>query len=138
MTRFQGACASLCMAVLAASAPAQGIAPGAPVQAPYARPPISPYPRPTVSPYLNLARGGSTAVNYFNLVRPQQEFLSSLNQLENRTELLEDVRATGAVTGQSSQFMTHGRWFFNLGTRSAPARTATTPPAVSGLARPRN
>lgn len=29
--------------------------------------------RPTVSPYLNLLRGGSTPLNYYNLVRPQVE-----------------------------------------------------------------
>lgn len=29
--------------------------------------------RPTVSPYLNLLRGGSAPLNYYNLVRPQVE-----------------------------------------------------------------
>src|SRR5947209_18280472 len=44
----------------AGSARAQGGTPPRPV----------PTPRPTVSPYLNLARPGTPALNYYNLVRP--------------------------------------------------------------------
>ncbi len=48
-------------------------------------PPIqgsSPLP-PTVSPYLNLLRGGNPAANYFNGVRPAQQFAPSFPQQSN-------------------------------------------------------
>lgn len=50
--------------------------------------------RPTVSPYLNLFRGGNAAVNYYGLVRPQQEFRR--NDLQFRSEL-NDVGRTAAL-----------------------------------------
>ena len=119
---------------------AQGTLPVGPSQAPYVRPPVSPYPRPSVSPFLNLNRGGVPALNYYNLVRPQMDFQSSLNVLENRADLLgqslEEGRTLGLSTGQPSQFMTHGRYFFNLGPRSAIARPATVPQAVTPAIRP--
>lgn len=114
---------------------------GAPVQAPYSRPSVSPYPRPTISPYLNLSRGGTPALNYYNLVRPQQEFQSSINLLDTRTEQLGHTLAEGPVpliTGHPSQYMTHQRFFFNLGPRSATARSAIVPQAVTGAVRPGN
>jgi hypothetical protein len=40
--------------------------------------------RPTFSPYLNLLRGGNTALNYYGIVRPQQQFDQQLGQLQSR------------------------------------------------------
>lgn len=124
----------------AAEVRAQGTTPVGPTQAPYVRPPVSPYPRPSVSPYLNLTRGGVPALNYFNLVRPQVDVQSSLNVLENRADLLgqtlEESRSLGVGTSYPSQFMTHGRYFFNLGPRSAAARQAVVPQAITPSLRP--
>src|SRR5262245_20324517 len=44
-----------------------------------------PYQTPPVSPYLSLFRQGSPpGVNYYNLVRPQIEFNSSIQQLQQQ------------------------------------------------------
>jgi hypothetical protein len=52
-----------------------------------AQPPL-PYQTPTVSPYLNLLRTGTpTSLNYYNLVRPQIDFNSSITQLSQQTAL---------------------------------------------------
>ena len=36
---------------------------------------------PTISPYINLLRGGNTGLNYYGLVRPQQDFAMQNQQL---------------------------------------------------------
>jgi hypothetical protein len=46
----------------------------------YNRPLINP--RPTVSPYLNIFRGGSGAVNYYGVVRPQMETARQIYALQ--------------------------------------------------------
>lgn len=143
MRRFQWSAASLWVVLATGAVVAQGqpTTPLPPLQGPYTRPSVSPYPRPSISPYLNLSRGGTPALNYYNLVRPQQDFQSSLNVLDTRTDLLGHTLAEGPVpliTGHPSQYMTHGRYFFNLGPRSATARPAVVPPAVTGALRPGN
>jgi len=40
--------------------------------------------RPPVSPYLNLNRGGSAAINYFGVVRPQMEGANMLQRIEQQ------------------------------------------------------
>jgi hypothetical protein len=40
--------------------------------------------RPTISPYLNLLRQGSPALNYYGLVRPEQEFRTANDQFRNQ------------------------------------------------------
>src|SRR4051812_45352389 len=67
--------AGLLVTLAAGQAAAQG-----PAQGP---PPIT---RPAVSPYLNLLRTDQPAgLNYYNLVRPQVEFRSSIGQLQQQT-----------------------------------------------------
>ena len=126
---------------LAASAGAQGPA-VTPTQGPYVQPQVNPFPRPTVSPYLNLFRGGNPAINYHNLIRPQLEVQSSLRVLETQTDLLgltiTETQPITGITGASSQFMTHRRYFFNLGTRSAAMQPAVIPQANTGALRPVN
>src|SRR5205814_6617577 len=39
-------------------------------------------PRPTVSPFLNLGRGGSGAINYYGIVKPQLDTQRNLQQLQ--------------------------------------------------------
>jgi hypothetical protein len=74
---------------LAAPARAQGIPFGGPTY------------NPPVNPILNLNRLGSPpGINYFNLVQPQIQFGSSINQLQLQTgQLQSDITAvgTGAV-----------------------------------------
>lgn len=69
----------------------------------------NPYSRPAVSPYLNLFRdGGSVSQNYFNLVRPQQEFRQGYQQNrdtigQNRQSITELRRQTQALQEQSPE-----------------------------------
>src|SRR5262245_33245992 len=86
------------LALLAAPCPAQppGFAPGSIGQPPFTS-------RPTVSPYLNLLRrGGSPALNYYTLVRPQNQFYQSLQQLQ------QDVGANAQELNSLQQSPTTG------------------------------
>src|SRR3954471_10368722 len=82
-------------------------------QAPPPRPAINTTARPTVSPYLNLLRGGqSTALNYYNLVRPQFDFQNSINTLQqevtsNQQSISQLGQANNTLpdTGHPVQFM---------------------------------
>jgi len=42
--------------------------------------------RPTFSPYLNMLRGGNLGLNYFGLVKPQQQFQQAVGQLDARLQ----------------------------------------------------
>jgi hypothetical protein len=50
----------------------------------------NPISRPTTSPYLNLLnnRGGSPTLNYFNLVRPEQQFRQAATQFSGELNSL--------------------------------------------------
>src|SRR5438552_14759869 len=81
---------------------------------------LPPRSRPAVSPYLNLLRGGSGfAGNYYNLVRPELEFRSNIQQLQTQTTANREAvsaleTASGLpTTGHRTGFMTHGRFFQN-------------------------
>jgi hypothetical protein len=104
--------------------------------------------QPVVSPYLNLLRSGSSpGVNYYGLVRPQQEFRSSYLQLQqdfNSQQAQESSygpQDTSGLppTGHGAQFNTQGRYFNTNGavggttnaTNSAPAATPFRASAVS-------
>jgi hypothetical protein len=86
-----------------------------PVPGGYSRP-------PTFSPYLNLARGGSAALNYYGLVRPEVQFRQSLLQLSNgvaaNQQAIGDVNAGlggTPMTGHPTQFMNLGGYFMSNG-----------------------
>jgi hypothetical protein len=77
-----------------------------------------PITRPTVSPYLNLLQGGQPpGVNYYGIVRPELDFRSSIQKLQQQNQTnqqaLADLQnptvlpATGHFTG----FMTQGPYF---------------------------
>jgi hypothetical protein len=104
--------------------------------------------QPAISPYLNLLRSGnSPGVNYYGLVRPQQEFRSSYQQLQQDFNSQQTQPApygpqdTSGLppTGHASQFNTQGRYFNTNGavggttnaTNSAPAATPFRASAVS-------
>lgn len=73
--------------------------------------------RPTYSPYLNLLRGGSLVTNYYGLVRPQIDFSTSLQQVENQVSNVQQQQlgAGGASTlpdtGHPVYFMNASRYF---------------------------
>jgi len=92
-------------------------------------PPSQPQ-RPTFSPYLNMLRGGNPALNYFGLVRPQQELNQQLGQLQTRMSLasrefqdLEQQVQSGAgqynpylpMTGNVARFNDLGNYFDRIG-----------------------
>lgn len=117
------------------------IAAPCPAQPPPLGPPGATQPgfisRPTISPYLNLTRrGGSTASNYYNLVRPQNQFYQSIQQIQhevgaNAQDLSALQQSTTGLppTGHAAGFLNHGTYFMNMG-RVATARP--TQPMMSG------
>jgi hypothetical protein len=91
-------------------------------QGPYVRPPTSPYDRPVVSPYLNLLRAGSNpAINYYDLVRPQEEFRTSIRSLQQQVDQAQTSRAAPEsatalpVTGHPTRFFNYQTYFFTQG-----------------------
>ena len=116
---------------------------------------LGPVFRPPVSPYLNLLRRGSDpAVNYYGIVRPEIEFRSGLQNLQQQVNTVgQDVTAQDQAlgllpaTGHPVQFFNYSHYFgqgFNGGTgtqgapRPAAAASAMTnrPPTRSGGIRP--
>jgi hypothetical protein len=105
-------------------------------QTPYSRPGTSPYANPSISPYLNLTRGGSAALNYYNLVRPQVDFTNALN-MQNRSIMANQMAITGLEqsnmafmmnylsTGHTIRFMSYQQYFLNM---------SPMPTGISGLA----
>ena len=83
----------------------------------------NPYNRPYVSPYINLLRGGTTAgINYYGIVRPEVDFRTGINQLQQQTQLNQQL-ITGLAsttlgpptTGHPVGFQNHLTYFQNLG-----------------------
>jgi hypothetical protein len=113
----------------------------------WAQPPGQPpFRTPTTSPYLNLFRGGSPAVNYYNLVRPQFEVNSALNQLQQQVglnrqglsalELSANRAASGLPpTGYVPQFQNHRAYFMTYG--GGMMGGSQIPNRASGSALPR-
>jgi hypothetical protein len=101
-------------------------------------------PRPAVSPYLNLLRGGATLEsNYYNLVRPENEFRSSIQQLQLQSTANQDaitnIQSPGPlVTGHLSSFQTQKSYFQTTtgGQIGTPLGTGT--PVATGTAQSGN
>jgi hypothetical protein len=78
---------------------------------------------PAFSPYLNLLRGGgSSALNYYGLVRPEMQFRQSIQNLSGDVATNQQmVDSLGAqmigqsATGHPTQFMNLGGYFMNSG-----------------------
>ena len=92
--------------------------------------------RPTVSPYLNLARPGTPALNYYNLVRPQVEFRNDVQRLRqdlaSSQQTVAEVDAALALpgTGHATRFMDYSQYFLSRGgpaTLGLSPRTAVPP-----------
>ena len=80
--------------------------------------------RPSFSPYLNLLRSGSPALNYYGLVRPEQQFRQSITTLQGSVAanqqaiggIQAEVEGGGApATGHPTQFLNYGGYFLNSG-----------------------
>jgi hypothetical protein len=122
-----------------------------------AQPPLGPRPltgvnTPPVSPYLNLLRPGtSPAINYYGLVRPEVNFMNSVQALQ--AQLGYAQQAAGGMqfgepgtTGHPAFFLNHGTYFLNTtgqgpgaGGPMAPARQPLgggLPGSTAGASRP--
>ena len=88
--------------------------------------------RPTFSPYLNLLRGGvNPAINYYGIVRPQQQFRQQAQVLEQQiyqnSLAVQSLGVSGlvqqqpnlATTGHPVVFNSYGQYFNNLGSGGA-------------------
>lgn len=95
---------------------------------------VNPITRPTVSPYLNLFRGGNPAVNYYDLVRPQQQFANSLQQLQQQAAPVVPLTAETVqgipVTGHTAVFMNFSRFYNRPIGGPATLNPVTVPPAT--------
>jgi len=127
------------VAVVAAACGLMAVVVGrAGAQGPYVRPQTSPYARPTLSPHLNLLHGGSPAINYYGLVRPQEEFNNSIQEIQTEIHATQSgmmnpaVTTALPVTGHPTRFFSHGSYFFtHLGTGNRSSGTPM-PGVVSG------
>ena len=107
--------------IVAGCAVAVGLSAGAA----HAQPPVpggGGYSRPPAfSPYLNLIRGGgSPALNYYGIVRPQvqarEAILNLSNEVNQNQQAIGNLAAGGGelpVTGHMTQFMNLGGFFMN-------------------------
>ena len=89
---------------------------------------------PAVSPFLNLARPGSPGLNYFDLVRPQMQtetFMQqqlALQQAGLNPANVNDPNAPLAATGNTVRFQSQAAYFGTI------RPTPVAPLPVSGLA----
>lgn len=140
MKRFVG-CSLFALVALIACGPAEQ------ARAQYYQPSrLGPVYRPPVSPYLNLLRRGSDpAVNYYGIVRPEIEFRSGLQNLQQQVSAVDQQvtaqdQALGALpeTGHPVQFFNYSHYYgqgFNGGTGARGVTRPTTPaPATTGRA----
>jgi hypothetical protein len=113
------------LALLLATPPARAQYPGAP---------------PQVSPYLNLVRGGPPAINYYGLIRPQQQLQVGLQQVQ--AALINEQQYAGAqealanqpvITGNYATYMTQSRYFMTRGGGGFGQRMAGFPGGYGGF-----
>src|SRR5438128_1921378 len=86
-------------------------------------------PRPTVSPYLNLLRPNTApGINYYGLVRPQNDVNNALGRLQQQTTAEQqtvsnlETASTLPATGHAVGFQNYQRYFMNLGGTGGAAR----------------
>ncbi len=113
----------------------------------YQRPQTNPFGQPAFSPYLNLLRRGSApGINYFGIVRPEQQFNASINSLQrqvatNTSNIAgEEANNNLPFTGHPTQFMNTSHFFQSQGgvgggRGAAPSRTSFSSGAKSGGAK---
>ena len=133
LSLFVAVCAvGVSLSVGAGNAQAQPPVPGGG----YSRP-------PAFSPYLNLLRGGgSPALNYYGIVRPEMQFRQSIQNLSNDINLnqqaIGDLAAGGGLplTGHSTQFMNLGGYFMNSSGGQIGGAALPAPTRSAGLGGP--
>src|SRR6478672_9100265 len=95
-----------------------------------AQPPLGPRPltgvnTPPVSPYLNLLRPGtSPAINYYGLVRPEVNFMNSVQALQAQLGYAQQAAGVTqfgepGTTGHPAFFLNHTSYFLNTGGSAA-------------------
>ena len=99
---------------------------------------LRPYGTPAVSPYINLLRPGiNPAVNYYGSVRPQLQYNTAINTLEQQVQNAR-VAMTAAenqgvpTTGHPIYFMRYQTYFLNTGAMSPFQNTSATAGAGAG------
>jgi hypothetical protein len=93
------------------------------------RQPFNPRGTPTVSPYINLSRGGNPGVNLYGIVRPQQDALLSLQQLQQQQNVLAQQQQAQYTEGMvSPAFTGHPTRFLNYSHYFPPTVVGVTPP----------
>ena len=70
---------------------------------------------PTISPYINLLRGGNVGLNYYGLVRPQQDFAMQNQQLGQGIQSLQRLQQ-----GSQMQMSSRGYGYSQLGITGHP------------------
>ena len=80
---------------------------------------------PPTSPYLNLLRPGGTGINYYGLVRPEQDFRRNIANFQTQIAATgNDNNAGEPVTGSAAGYQTHLRYFQTGGSRGASGSAA--------------
>ncbi len=69
---------------------------------------------PTISPYINLLRGGNVGLNYYGLVRPQQDFAMQNQQLG------QGIQSLQMLQGSQMQMSSRGDGYSQLGMTGHP------------------
>jgi hypothetical protein len=130
--------AMMALAVLAVSLCGQT----AQAQLGYQRPITNPYQTPAFSPYLNLFRGGNPALNYYGIVRPQEQFYNYIEthqfgpQAQQTLQAQQQLLAGQTVSGPAT-FMSYNGYFLNVGGQrvGTPAAPPGGAPAIGGRGR---
>jgi hypothetical protein len=82
----------------------------------YTPPQVNPFYRPPVSPYLNLMRPGTPGgINYYGLVRPQLQFSTGLQRVEQEALAARYQDGAYPTTGHATRFFNYGGYFMNQG-----------------------
>jgi hypothetical protein len=99
----------------------------------YPGPGGTPFSKPVVSPYINLLRAGSPpAINYYGLVRPQAQYNTSIQQLQQQTAsnqaALGEVEANVGVpaTGHTTAFLNYSHYFPLAGSQLGSAQPSVS------------
>lgn len=98
----------------------------------FGRPPTNSFNRPALSPYLNLNRGGAPAINYFNLVRPQQDAALTFRGLRyGQQELFQqqsqfEQNRTYVGSGHATSFFNYSHYYPGFGRGSSGGSTPAT------------